>query len=74
MARTPKCRIKVEPGVRSGQPIIARTRTTVADILALLAAGASHAEILNDFPWLTVEDIQAALQYAADEFRGKAAP
>jgi len=43
-------RIIVNPHVRSGQPIIRGTRTTVADILALLAAGASETEILADFP------------------------
>jgi len=43
-------RITVTPGVRSGQPTIRGTRTTVADILSLLASGASESEILQDFP------------------------
>jgi uncharacterized protein (DUF433 family) len=58
-------RIAVNPAVRSGHPIIRGTRTTVADILGLLAAGAPWSEILDDFPWLTAEDIEAALEYAA---------
>ncbi len=45
-------RVTVTPGVRSGQPIIRGTRTTVADILEWLASGASEKEILGDFPWL----------------------
>jgi uncharacterized protein (DUF433 family) len=66
-------RITVNPDVRSGQPIIRGTRTTVADILALLAAGASETEILGDFPWLKSEDIRAALEYAAQELGRKVA-
>ncbi len=63
----------MNPDVRSGQPIIRGTRTTVADILALLAAGASETEILADFPWLKPEDIRAALEYAAQELGHKVA-
>jgi uncharacterized protein (DUF433 family) len=66
-------RVTIQPGVRSGQPTIRGTRTTVVDILDLLAAGASEAEILADFPWLAAEDIRAALEYAAQELREKAA-
>jgi uncharacterized protein (DUF433 family) len=66
-------RIITNPDVRSGQPIIRDTRTTVADILSLLASGASEGEILMDFPWLTPEDIKAALEYAANELRQPAA-
>jgi uncharacterized protein (DUF433 family) len=66
-------KITVTPGVRSGQPIIRGTRTTVADILSLLASGASESEILEDFPWLKSEDIRAALEYAANELREKTA-
>jgi uncharacterized protein (DUF433 family) len=66
-------RIAINPNVRSGQPIIRGTRTAVADILRLLAAGAPWSEILSDFPWLTSEDIEAALEYAADQMRGQLA-
>lgn len=62
-------RVTITPGVRSGQPIIRGTRTTVADILGWLAAGAPESEILSDYPWLESEDIKAALAYAAEEFR-----
>ncbi len=62
-------RITIEPGVRSGQPIVRGTRTTVADILGWLASGAPESEILNDYPWLRPEDIKAALAYAARELR-----
>ena len=62
-------RVTMMPGVRSGQPIIRGTRTAVADILGWLATGTGESEILSDFPWLTPEDIKAALAYAAQELR-----
>lgn len=37
----------------------------VTDVLSLLAAGADEAEILEDYPYLTSEDIKACLTYAA---------
>jgi uncharacterized protein (DUF433 family) len=40
-------------------------RITVYDILEYLAAGMSHQEILDDFPYLTEEDIRGCLSYAA---------
>jgi len=40
-------------------------RMRVKDVLELLAHGASHIEILQDYPYLEEEDIQACLQYAA---------
>ena len=39
---------------------------TVYDVLEYLASGMSHQEILEDFPYLTEEDIRACLAYAAD--------
>lgn len=39
------------------------------DVLGWLAAGMSHAEILDDFPELTEEDIRACLAFAADRER-----
>jgi uncharacterized protein (DUF433 family) len=40
-------------------------RVRVKDVLDLLASGASHEDILNDFPYLEEQDIAAALEYAA---------
>lgn len=61
--------ITQEPGKRGGRPCIRGMRIAVADILDLLAAGMSHAEIIADFPELTEDDIRAALAYAADRER-----
>jgi len=58
-------RITITPGTRSSQPCIRDLRITVWDILKWLGTGASHAEILRDYPELTEEDILAALQWAS---------
>jgi uncharacterized protein (DUF433 family) len=41
-------------------------RITVYDVLSYLAAGMSEKEILDDFPYLTAEDIRACLSFAAE--------
>ena len=61
--------ITIEPGKRGGKPCIRGMRITVADVLGYLAAGMSEDEILRDFPYLTRDDIRAALAYAADRER-----
>ena len=61
--------ITLEPGKRSGKPTIRGMRITVYDVLSYLAAGMTAQEILADFPYLTAEDIQACLSYAADRER-----
>ena len=58
-------RITIDPGVVHGRPAVRGTRMRVADVLSLLASGASEAEILDDYPYLTADDIKACLAYAA---------
>jgi len=58
-------RISVDPGVCGGRPVIAGTRVRVTDILEMLAGGAAPTEIAADFPYLSEEDVRAALAYAA---------
>jgi uncharacterized protein (DUF433 family) len=62
--------ITFEPDKMAGQPCIRGHRITVYDILDYLASGMSYDEILEDFPQLTREDIQAALAFVAEQFRG----
>ncbi len=50
--------ITLEPGKRSGKPTIRGLRVTVYDVLSYLAAGMSHQQILDDFPYLTEEETQ----------------
>ncbi|HLL73029.1 MAG TPA: DUF433 domain-containing protein [Pyrinomonadaceae bacterium] len=61
--------ITIEPGKRGGKPCIRGMRITVYDVLSYLAAGMTEQEILDDFPYLTKEDILACLSYAADRER-----
>jgi len=58
--------ITIEPNKRGGKPCIRGMRITVYDVLSYLAAGMTIPEILDDFPYLTEEDILACLSYAAD--------
>ncbi len=58
-------RITFDPQVCSGRPTVRGLRIRVKDVLELLAAGASHDEILQDYPALDREDILAVLEYAA---------
>jgi len=64
-----RARITIEPGKRGGRPCIRGMRITVYDVLSYLAAGMTAEEILDDFPYLTAEDIQACLAFAAERER-----
>jgi uncharacterized protein (DUF433 family) len=58
-------RITIEPGKYGGRPCIRGMRMRVVDILELLSAGASHEEILRDYPFLERDDILGAIEYSA---------
>lgn len=58
-------RITINPAQCGGHPCIRGMRIRVKDILDLLAAGVSPETILQDYPYLDKEDIQAALEFAA---------
>ena len=58
-------RIIVDPGIMLGKPVIKGTRLTVEIIVEKLAYGETIADIIKDYPFLTEEDIRAALLYAA---------
>lgn len=58
-------RITVDPEKCGGRPCIRGLRIRVKDVLDMLAGGASEPDILKDFPDLELEDIRAALAYAA---------
>ncbi len=62
-------RITIEADKRGGKPCLRGLRITVYDILDYLAGGMSSEEILDDFPDLELEDIQAALAFAAERER-----
>ncbi|PWU16151.1 MAG: hypothetical protein C5B50_14010 [Verrucomicrobia bacterium] len=58
-------RITYNPKIFGGKPIIRGKRLAVEHVLGMLASGHSHQNILEDFPWLEEQDIQACLTYAA---------
>ena len=64
-----RSRITIEPGKRGGRPCIRSMRITVYDVRSYLAAGMTTQQILADFPYLTAEDIQASLAFAAERER-----
>lgn len=58
-------RISHDPSVMGGKPCVRGTRVTVGAVLGLLASGKSRERILEAYPYLAPEDIDAALAYAA---------
>lgn len=60
-------RITVDANLCGGRPTIRGLRIRVKDLLDLLAAGASHEEILTDYPYLEAADLVAALEFAAKQ-------
>ena len=59
-------RISVDPAVCHGRACIRGTRIMVSVVLDNLAAGVPNEELLKSYPTLAKEDIQAALDYAAE--------
>ena len=57
-------RITVRPDVFGGKPIVRDMRIAVEHIFGMLAAGDTAQSILNDYPFLEPEDIQACLVFA----------
>jgi len=58
-------RITVDPGLMLGQPVIAGTRLPVYVIIQAIAAGDGTEQLIEAYPFLTAEDIEAALGFAA---------
>lgn len=58
-------RITIRPDQCGGRPCIRGLRIRVIDVLEQLAAGATHEDILADYPYLEADDIAASLLYAA---------
>ena len=68
--QTLKSRVTVKPDVCGGKPCIRNTRIEIAVILDGLAEGLTEAEIIDHYPQRTVEDLRAALAYAAELSHG----
>lgn len=63
-------RIATDPRIMGGQPVVRGTRITVSLLLREIGRGASIAEILDQYPHLTEEDVRAAASYASEVVAG----
>jgi uncharacterized protein (DUF433 family) len=59
-------RVSADPNVCGGRPCIRGTRIDISIILDGLAEGLTTDQLIDHYPQLTVEDIQAALAYGAE--------
>lgn len=62
-------RISINPNICFGKPCIRGHRIWVSLILDLLAGGMTAEEILEDYPGVTIEDVQACIAYGAEMAR-----
>jgi uncharacterized protein (DUF433 family) len=60
-------RISIDPDIMGGRACIAGARVPVHIILGCLGSGATTAELLEGYPFLTEADIRAAIAYAASQ-------
>jgi uncharacterized protein (DUF433 family) len=59
-------RITLNPAILAGKPVIKGTRHAVDFVIGLLAEGWTEADVLQNYPGVTHEDIAACLRYARD--------
>ena len=64
--QTLKSRVTLKSDVCGGKPCIRDTRIEIAVILDGLADGLTEADIIDHYPQLSIEDMRAALAYAAE--------
>ncbi len=64
-------RIEINSAVMKGKPVIRGTRVTIEQIVRECARGLSPAEVAEQYPRLTLEDVLAALSFAADYLNGE---
>ena len=62
-----KDRISINLAQCGGRPCIRGMRIRVSDVLDLLASGMSRQQIINELPDLDLQDIEAAIRYAANK-------
>lgn len=63
--------IEINPKILMGKPVIKGTRISVELILEKLAAGETEKDIIQVHPYLTLENIKAALAFAAQSLKGE---
>ena len=60
-----------DPEILNGKPVVKGTRISVALILQCIASGMTTEDVLNGYPTLTREGLEAALDFAARQFQGE---
>lgn len=63
--------IMCDPEILNGKPIVKGTRISVALIMQCIASGMTKEDILRGYPTLTLEGLEAALDFAARQFQGE---
>ncbi len=58
-------RVIIDPAICNGRPVVKGTRITVQTIVEFLAAGDSMDDVLEEYPALTREDVQACLGWVS---------
>lgn len=58
-------RLQIDPNICHGKPVIRGTRVLVSTILGALSGGDSVETVLGDYPNITRDDIEAALEFAS---------
>lgn len=64
-------RIAIDPNILVGKPVIRGTRLAVEFIIDLFAQGWSEPDVLDNYPGLTKQDIQACFAYASRTLRSE---
>lgn len=58
-------RLQIDPAICHGKPVIKGTRVLVSTILGALSAGDSIDDLLSDYPNISRQDVEAALEFAS---------
>ena len=61
--------IVADPSVMGGKPVIRGTRISVESILERVAAGEGVDQIILEHPYISADQVRAALEYAASVFK-----
>jgi uncharacterized protein (DUF433 family) len=67
-------RITVNPKQMGGVPCIRGLRIPVATVVNMVASGMTPAEVVDELPSLELDDVAAALRYAADAVADREIP
>ncbi|MGF1482601.1 MAG: DUF433 domain-containing protein [Cyanophyceae cyanobacterium] len=66
--------IHANPEVLVGKPVVRETRLSVEFLLGLLSVGRTEQQILENYPSLTAESLQAVFAFATDCIRQEVLP